>query len=208
VSYGGADTLKGGKFHPTYDDLTKGTGVVPGGVAVAHVGMGPSHQQSVEPIGANAAVMSVGSKPESSLLALEPQATRAGVATMGVTTPGQTVTRLYLALESVRGSAPAPQIDVYVNLPDGADPEAHPELHAGNLTLFGVNVASRPHGTHGGNGLGYTLDITDLAQRLDQAGGFDPTKLRVTLVPGEQVSDDRPITVDKITVLKRIGKVS
>ncbi|WP_035644431.1 tyrosinase family protein [Bradyrhizobium sp. ORS 285] len=208
ISFGGADTLKGGKFHPTYDDLTKGTGLVPGGVAVARVGMGPSHQQSVEPIGANASVVSVGSTAASSLVTLEPRATAAGVAAMGATTPGQTVTRLYLALESVRGNAPAPQLDVYVNLPDGADPDAHPELHAGNLTLFGLNVASRPDGRHGGNGLGYTLDITDLAQRLQQAGGFDPTNIRVTLVPGEHVSDAQPITVDKISVLKRVGTVS
>jgi tyrosinase len=97
---------------------------------------------------------------------------------------------------------------VYLNLPDGADPEAHPELHAGNLTLFGLNVASQPQGSHGGNGLGYTLDITDLAQRLEKAGDFDPTRLHVTLVPGEQVSDAKPITVDRISVLRRVGIVN
>jgi tyrosinase len=208
VTFGGADTLKGGKFHPTYDDLTKGTGVVPGVAAVARVGMGPSNQQTVEPIGANAAAVSVGSTPTSTQVDLEPAAATDGVAAMGARTRGHRVTRLYIALESVRGSAPAPQLDVYVNLPDGADPHAHPELHAGNLTLFGLNVASRADGRHGGNGLGYTIDITDLAQRLHDAGGFDPKHLRVTLVPGEQVTDDKPITVEKISVLKRSGVVN
>jgi tyrosinase len=207
VTFTGRDALPGGKLHPTYDDLRKGTGVTPGAIAVARVGMGPSDQQKVEPIGANSAVVSVGAKPAGTQVDLEPGAAAAGVAAMGATEPGKEVARLYLALESVRGSAPSPLIEVYVNLPEGADPLAHPELHAGSLTLFGLNVASRPDGRHGGNGLGYTLDITDLAQRLEKAGNFDPSHLRVTLVPGEQVTDEKPVTVDKISVLKRSGVV-
>lgn len=78
---------------------------------------------------------------------------------------------------------------------------------AGGLTLFGLAVASQPDGEHGGNGLSYTIDITDLAQRLTDAGDFDPDALRVTLVPGEQVSDDHPVTVERISVLKRSGIV-
>jgi tyrosinase len=207
MTYTGRDTLRGGKLEPTYDNLMKGTGLVPGAVAVARVGMGPSDQQKVEPIGANSALVSVGAKPAGTQVDLEPGAAKAGVAAMGATEPGTEVSRFYLALESVRGSAPSPLIEIYVNLPEGADPEAHPELHAGSITLFGLNVASKPDGSHGGNGLGYTLDITDLAQRLESAGNFDPTHLRVTLVPGEQVTDAKPVTVDKISVLKRTGVV-
>jgi tyrosinase len=208
MTFTGRDTLQGGKLHPTYDSLTKGTGVTPGAVVVARVNMGASDQQTVESIGANSAVVSVGAAPARTQVNLEPRAARASVATMGVTQRGQEVSRLYLALESVRGSAPSPLLEVYVNLPEGADPQAHPELLAGSLTLFGLNVASRPDGRHGGNGLGYTIDITDLAQRLEQAGGFDPNHLRVTLVPGEQITADSPVTVDKISVLKRSGIVS
>jgi tyrosinase len=208
MTFTGRDTLRGGKFHPTYDNLDKGTGLTPGEVAVARVRMGPSEQQTVEPIGANSAVVSVGGTPARTVVDLESRAATAGIAAMGATEPGKEVTRLYLALESVRGSAPSPLLEVYVNLPEGADPHAHPERHAGSLTLFGLNVASEPDGGHGGNGLGYTLDITELAQRLEQAGDFDPSRLRVTLVPGEQISDDTPITVDRISVLKRSGIVN
>jgi len=208
MTFTGRDTLRGGKLHPTYDNLSKGTGLTPGAIAVARVRMGPSAQQTVEPIGANSTVVSVGGTPARTLLNLEPRATAAGVAAMGATQPGQEVSRLYLALESVRGSAPAPLLEVYVNVPEGADPHAHPELHAGSLTLFGLNVASRPDGSHGGNGLGYTIDITELAKRLQQSGNFDPNHLRVTLVPGEEITNDEPVTVDKISVLKRTGVVS
>lgn len=207
MEFTGRDTLRGGKLEPTYDNLTKGTGLVPGAVAVARVRMGPSDQQRVEPIGTNATVVSVGARATRTQVDLEPRATRAGVAAMGATETGKEVSRFYLALESVRGSAPSPLLEVYVNVPDGADPLAHPELHAGSLTLFGLNVASRPDGSHGGNGLGYTIDITDLAGRLEQAGNFDPNHLRVTLVPGEQITDDKPVTVDRISVLKRTGVV-
>jgi tyrosinase len=208
MTFTGRDTLRGGKLHPKYDDLTKGTGVVPGAAAVARVGMGAPDQQRVEPIGANAAVVKVGALPARTQLELEPQATAAGVAAMGAKQPGTEVSRLYLALENVRGSLPSPLLDVYVNLPEGADPQSHPERHAGGITLFGLNVASASDGDHGGNGLGYTLDITDLAKRLTEAGDFDPTHLRVTLVPGEQISNDKPITIDRISVLKRSGIVS
>jgi tyrosinase len=108
VTFGGSDTLKGGKFYPTYADLTKGTGVTPGALTVARVGMGPSNQQKVEVIGANTAAVRVGAGPQQTSVELEPLATAAGVAAMGATSAGQTVTRLYLALESVRGSAPSP----------------------------------------------------------------------------------------------------
>lgn len=201
------DTLRGGPLHPTYDDLTKGTGVTPGAVAVTRVGMGPAQEQKVELIGANASAVSVGAAAAKTRVDLEPQRAAAGVASMGATTPGEEVVRLYLALESVQGSAPSPVLDVYVNLPEGEGPEGHSELRAGSLTLFGLDVASEPDGDHGGNGLGYKLDITELAQRLSEAGDFDPDHLRVTLVPVDGISDETPVTVNRISVLKRSGVV-
>ena len=202
------DTLRGGKHHPNYDDLSKGTGVKPGVAAVGQVPMGASELQKVEPIGANDAQVRVGSVAAQTQVQLDPAAANKGVATMGATTPGHEVSRLYIALESVRGSAPSPQLDVYVNLPDGEAPQEHPDLRVASLTLFGLAVASRPDDGHGGNGLGYTIDITEIAQKLTSAGDFDPQKLRVTLVPGEQISDEKPITVERISVLKRSGVVS
>lgn len=207
MTFSGRDTLRGGKLHRDYDDLTKGTGVAPGVRAVTRVSMGAPEQQRVEPIGANAAVVQVGGAAIRTVVDLEPRAATASVATMGATSPGMEVTRLYIALESVRGSAPSPQLQVYVNLPEGANPREHPDRLAGSLTLFGLNVASRPDGEHGGNGLGYTIDITDLAKSLSDAGDFDTEHLRVTLVPGEQVSDDRPVTVDRVSLLRRSGVI-
>ncbi len=200
------DTLKGGEYHPTYDDLTKGTGVKPGAAPVARK-MGPADQQQVQLVGANAEAITVGGQPAVTRLQLEPAAAASGVARMSVTAPGEKVSRFYLKLEGIKGRAPSPLVEVYVNLPAGADPHDHPDLRVAGITLFGLNVASAPDGGHGGNGLGYTLDITDVVKKLTEGGDFKPDDLRVTLVPGKGVSADKPVTVDQIAVLKRTGTV-
>ena len=199
------DTLAGGRFHPRYDDLVKGTGLAPaaGAAPVARMSLGPPEQQKVDVVGANTAKVTVGAKPAQSRVTLDAPAAPRGMAGLVARQAGRSPIRLYLSLESVRGDAPAPAIEVYVNVPEGAAPDA--DHLAGSLTLFGLNVASDPDGEHGGNGLGYTLDITELADRLSAAGDFDPDHLRVTLVPSEGVSDEAPITVDKISILKRTG---
>jgi tyrosinase len=170
--------------------------------------MGPAEQQRVDWVGDNAAAVRVTAVPVSTQVKLLPEPVGTSVTAMGAVAPGTEVARLYLALHSVRGKAPSPVLDVYVNLPDGVDPQLHPENRAGRVTLFGLNVASDPDGAHAGNGLGLTLDITDLAQRLIAAGNFDLESLRVTLVPLKQISEASPVTVEKIGLIKRIGVVT
>jgi tyrosinase len=203
--YTARDTLRDGTLHRRYDDLRKGTGVSGGGVMVAHVNMGAPEQQRVETLGANEDPVELGSAPAETHIALQAQATTVAVQMMGASTLGSATSRLYLALESIRGNAPYATVDVYVNVPDDGTPEAHVDHVAGSLHLFGLDRASVPDGGHGGNGLGQTLDITDLADRLTKAGGFDPAHLKVTLVPVEGSSDDAPITVEKVSVLERTG---
>ena len=60
-----------------------------------------------------------------------------------------------------RGRNDATVLQVYVGLPAGADPSAHPEHRAGSVGLFGVRKASRGDGEHAGQGLTYVLEITD-----------------------------------------------
>lgn len=209
LEFSGQDTLGGGKFHPTYDDLTKGTGVTPGAATiVAQVGMGPANLQTVEVIGANAAVLDVGSSPQATQVALDLGATQASVAAMGATEPGEKVARLYLALEGVRGDVPSALLDVFINLPAGTAPQDHAENHAASVALFGLNAASDQNGPHGGNGLNYTIDITDLANQLAQTGGFDAGHLTVTVQVSEVHSGEPAITIDRISVLKRTGVVT
>jgi tyrosinase len=120
---------------------------------------------------------------------------------MGVTQPGAQVSRLYLALESVKGNVPSGILDVYLDLPDGADPEEHAENQVGSVALFGLNVASKPDGPHGGNGLSYTIDVTGHAER------FAAAQLKVTLQTRDGHSGNAEITVGRISLLKRTGAV-
>lgn len=174
---------------------------------VSRVSMGPSASQRVDLVGANADVVRVGNRPSATVVAMQPVLATAAVQSMGVATPGKETSRLYLALESIKGSAPYATVDVYINLPIDSQPEEHQANVAGSLHLFGLNRASKPDGAHGGNGLGQTLDITDLADRLHRTGEFNAATIRVTLVPVEGSTDAAPITVERISVLKRSGTV-
>lgn len=92
--------------------------------------------------------------------------------------------KVYLKIENVKGQElAAPSYLVYVNLPPGADPAAHPDRLAGQVSMFGVLEASSGIEEHSGSGLTFSFDITNVAQRLLEAGDWDPERLRVRFAP-------------------------
>lgn len=204
-NFTGRDTVKGGWLYPRYDNLTKGTGVTPEVLAMARIGLGAAGRQQIAPIGGNAVSVSISGAAATTELRMDPIDTQRTLRSMSVVTPGETTSRLYLALEGVRGKSPSPAIDVYVALRAGENPADHPELRAGSLTLFGLNVASDPERGHSGNGLSYMLDITDLVPDLQERGGLETDSIAVTIVPQEGVTQDRPITVDSVRLYRRSG---
>lgn len=206
VSFGGQDCLAGGMFFPQYDDLIKGTGVTQGVQAVTRVSMGPSESQTVEVIGANAGPVQVSAEAATTEVTVDLPGANAVVLSMGVTEPGQEVSRLYLALESVKGDLPSGMLDVFLDLPKGVKPGKRAEKHVGSVALFGLNVASKPDGRHGGNGLSYTIDITDRAKELT-AAGLGKGQLKVRLQTRDAHAGDAVITVGRVSLLKRTGKV-
>ena len=101
-------------------------------------------------------------------------------------------------LNVVRSTPPDKIIEVYVGLNDGETLEDTPETFAGELSLFGLNVASQIDGAHGGNGFNTRLDITDLVQQLRAAGRLNGdeipiTVLRVSAGVAAQPPEDRAI---------------
>jgi tyrosinase len=206
IGFGGQDCLAGGEFFPDYDDLTKGTGVTQGAEAVTRVSMGPSESQTVEVIGANAGTVRVGAEPAATDVLVDSATADVAVSSMGAVEPGEEVSRLYLAFESVKGDLPSGMLDVFLDLPEGASPEDHAEKQVGSVALFGLNVASKPDGPHGGNGLSYTLDITDQIGRFT-AAGLGEGLLKVTLRTRDGHSGDVAITVGRVSLLKRTGRV-
>jgi tyrosinase len=111
--------------------------------------------------------------------------------------------RVYLQLDQVRGVRDSYVLSVYINLPDNAKPEDHPELLAGSVSLFGLRKASFRDGGHGGEGLTFILDITEIVDRLHLENKLDVDSLVITIVPHQEVGDEARITVGRISIYRQ-----
>jgi tyrosinase len=110
--------------------------------------------------------------------------------------------RMYLKLENIRGTHDASVLNVYVNVPANESPGAHPELLAGTIGLFGLRRSSMQDGRHGGAGLSFVLDISDIVDRLHLSQQLTADALRVTVVPNQPVPADAAITVGRISLYR------
>jgi len=90
---------------------------------------------------------------------------------------------IYLNIENITGSGKPVSYGVYLNVPEGDEPEQHPELFAGILPMFGLAEASEGDSDHAGGGLHYTLDITPVVRRLEARDAWDPQTVRISFVP-------------------------
>jgi tyrosinase len=111
--------------------------------------------------------------------------------------------RVYLNLENIRGASDSGVFRVYVNLPDGADPAAHPELQAGTVSLFGVGKASRHDGTHAGNGINQVLEITKIVDALHLNNALDLDHLNIRFVPRTEIRPEDGISVGRVSVSRQ-----
>jgi tyrosinase len=91
--------------------------------------------------------------------------------------------RVFVDVENLTAKTRPGSYDVYLGVPVGDDPAAHPDRLVGTLPMFGVVEASRSTTKHAGSGMHYALDATELYERLAALPGFDPSQLRVSFVP-------------------------
>jgi tyrosinase len=108
--------------------------------------------------------------------------------------------RVVLKLENVKGTGPISVLDVYVNVPAGDRPGDHPDLKAGSVGLFGLRQATKQDGPHGGGGLSFRLEITDIVDRLHLADALTTESLNVSVVPHRPIPADSDLTVGRISV--------
>ncbi len=102
---------------------------------------------------------------------------------------------VFLRLEGVRGTDVGVGVyAIYVGVPEGDDPESHPELKAGLLATFGLEASSRP----GGHGITQSLKITSIARHLREQGRWDPNELRVSFVEETPARGIAPETADDV----------
>jgi len=110
--------------------------------------------------------------------------------------------RIFLNLENVRGANDAATFYVYVNLPQGTNPEQHPEHLAGAVSLFGVRKATRIDDSHAGNGINETLEITDIIDALHLNNSLDLDHLDVQFVPRTNIKPGDGISVGRVSVYR------
>jgi tyrosinase len=111
--------------------------------------------------------------------------------------------RVFLNLENIQGTQNAPVLAVYLNLTAGANPNDHPELLAGSVGLFGLRGASAPDGRHGGQGLSFTLEITNIVDALHLDNKLNQDSLQVTVIPSRPVPEQAPITIGRISIYRK-----
>jgi|HubBroStandDraft_6_1064221.scaffolds.fasta_scaffold09897_7 tyrosinase len=147
-----------------------------------------------EMVGATSEPFFLGSQPTEITLAMHaptgPAASHKALSEMEV----------YLYIENLTCSKEAPPFRVYLNLPRGDAPEQHPELLVGNLGTFGVKKASDPEGPRGGNGLSFTVDLTDAVPRLIASKNWDPRNLRVTFSRGYWEGEVPQVKVGRVSL--------
>ena len=157
--------------------------------------MAENPDRPAEMVGATEAPFALTSGATSASIVTEPPS---GPAAFGLS--GDDAGEVLLQVENVTGTDPVSTVfDVYVNLPEGANPREFQDREAGRLALFGLPQATDPDGDHGGSGLTFGFDITDVARRLREAGDWDPDRVRVTFVSDEG-RVDADVTVGRVSV--------
>lgn len=157
---------------------------------------GSKAKKPPEMVGASTTGLVLGNALTSAVVPLAAKAATA-IAPVGAKATGKP-RRAFLNLENVTSAQRAPAYDVYVNLPEGADPRQHEDHFAGRLPMFGVREASLASASHSGSGLSYVLDVTTLFQR-QSAQGWTPENLKVSFVPvrGEAKA---PVRVGRVSL--------
>ena len=99
---------------------------------------------------------------------------------------------VYLRLENVRGNMDANILTVTVN-----------HQYAGHISLFGLRTASAKESHHGGSGLTFTLDITNIIDNLHLTEGLPGDSLDVMIQPGNRVLDTADISIGRVSVYRK-----
>lgn len=100
--------------------------------------------------------------------------------------------RVYLLLENVKGNVNANTLEVSVN-----------NQHAGFISLFGLRNASLDDSHGGGNGLTFSLDITNIIDDLHLENNLENiNSLNVSVAPDNEILSDTKITVGRVSVYR------
>lgn len=183
--------------------LRLAAGATEGAAAMATTG------QNVEMVGANERPLRIAGRDEvRASVRLDDQTrrkmtTKLATAAVEEGAPVVTPDRVFLNLENVRGLLDATAFEVYVNVPEGADPADHPDRRAGSVGLFGVRQATAPDEEHAGAGLTFVLEITHIVNALHLENALDANALEVRIVPITEVPEEAQVSIGRVSVFRQ-----
>lgn len=92
-----------------------------------------------------------------------------------------TPSRVYLTLDDITAAqAPAVPYAVYLNVPD-EDLSGHADHYVGTASTFGIEQLNNPGNPH--TAMKLVFDVTDLYNRLNEAGLWQPAEVKVHFQP-------------------------
>lgn len=100
--------------------------------------------------------------------------------------------RVYLLLEGVKGANDTNFLSVYVN-----------QKFVKTISLFGLHAASLTEGSHGGAGLTYQFDITNIVDDMQLNQKINVSSLEIEIKTKKPIPEGSKITVDRIGVYRR-----
>ena len=185
------------KLGYTYDDLSPAVAAPEPASRALALGVSPAAalrgvgvaRGNVELVGANEEPLQITGSGTRTSVQLDAGVRRKVAASLSVSDEVAVPDRVYLNLENVRGLVDATSFKVYVALPENAKPADQPEHLAGTVALFGARKASIADEEHGGQGLNFVLDITNVVDKLHMNNPLDTDALDVRIVAVKPVPD-------------------
>lgn len=99
--------------------------------------------------------------------------------------------KVYVCLENVRGDMETNMLNILVN-----------QQPIKSFSLFGLQNASEQDGHHGGSGLTFVLDITDIIDAMHLENALDIDTLDISIETDYAIPTDNNISVERIGVYR------
>ena len=172
--------------------LTRRLNLLRAAPAAIAEGGGMDSQVDSELLGAHDGALPIKSSGARATVRLDTDVRRKVSASLAAASETALPDHVYLHLENVRGTRDAHKLSVYVN-----------EHVAGTVALFGLRRASSKDGQHGGEGLDFVLNITNIIDTLHLDDALDVDSLNVRIVPSHAVPDNEDFSVGRVSVYRQ-----
>lgn len=160
---------------------------------------------NAELVGASQSGLTLSPSGADTLIKLNPDVRRKVTTSLARAEEAGAPDRVFLKLEGVRGNFDSAVLDVYISLPENADPCDHPELLVGSVGLFGLKGSSRMEGENAGRGLSFVLEISKVFDASDLKEVLDADSLRVSIAPHNALPESARITIRQVCIY-RLGR--